>query len=100
MNLNVEISFEDCISQCLDSARATIVTYEEMEQKNISLEETIKIVRKSATEVEAIDSVEKLGLSSASAKTLLEMPITELTSSKKGYYENAVLHLEAILDNE
>ena len=100
MNLNVEISFEDCISQCLENARATIATYEEMEQKNISLEETITIVRNSATELEAIESFEKLGLSSTSAKTLLEMPITELTSSKKGYYENAVLYLEAILDNE
>ena len=100
MNLNVEISFEDCISQCLENARATIATYEEMEQKNISLEETVTIVRKSASVMDAIESFEKIGLSSTSAKTLLEMPITELTNNKKGYYENAVLHLEAILNNE
>ena len=100
MNLNVEISFEDCISQCLENARATIATYEEMEQKNISLEETITIVRNSATELEAIESFEKLGLSSTSAKTLLEMPITELISSKKGYYQKAALHLKSIIDTE
>ena len=39
MNLNVEVSFEDCISQCLENARATIATYEEIEQKNHDCQE-------------------------------------------------------------
>lgn len=100
MNLNVEISFEDCISQCLENARATIATYEEMEQKNISLEETITIVMNSESVMDAIESFEKIGLSSISAKTLLEMPITELISRKKGYYQKAALHLKSIIDTE
>ena len=98
MNLNVELSFEDCLNQCLEMARAYIRTYKELEHRKISMDVIISTVTKSSNDYEALNSLEKLGLSYIAANTLLNMQLSHLGVNREEYYKNAVNKLEAIID--
>ena len=99
MDMRIYVEFEYLLDSCLDEAQRRVDAYNEIEEKHVSFEEIIKCVVTERTVPEAIDAIsKKLKLSQQVACTLIEMPIRELSTKSKAYYENAVKHLEAIFE--
>lgn len=99
MDLRINVEFEYLLESCLDEAKRRVDAYNEIEEKHVSFDEIFKCVRTERNVPEAIDSIsKKLKLSHQAACTLVEMPIRELFTKSKAYYENAVKHLEAIFE--
>ena len=97
MDLRINVEFENLLDSCLDEAQRRVEAYNEIEEKHVSFDEIFKCVVTERDVPEAIDSIsKKLNLSHQAACTLIEMPIRELSTRSKAYYENAVKHLEAI----
>lgn len=99
MDLRINIEFEYLLESCLDEAKRRVIAFNEIEDKHVPIEEIIKCVVTERTVPEAIDAIsKKLKLSQQVACTLIEIPIRELSTKSKAYYENAVKHLEAIFE--
>lgn len=99
MDLRTNVEFEYLLDSCLDEAQRRVEAYNEIEEKHVSFDEIFRCVRTERTVPEAIDSISnKLNLSHQAACTLIEMPIRELSTRSKAYYENALKHLEAIFE--
>lgn len=99
MDLRINVDFEYLLDSCLDEVQRRVDAYNEIEEKHVSFDEIIKCVRTELDVPEAIDSIsKKLKLSHQTACTLIEIPIRELSTKSKAYYENAVKHLEAIFE--
>ena len=99
MDLRINVEFEYLLESCLDEAKRRVEAFNEIEDKHVPIEEIIKCVVTERTVPEAIDAIsKKLKLSQQAACTLIEMPIRELSTKSKAYYENAVKHLEAIFE--
>ena len=99
MDLRINVGFEYLLESCLDEAQRRVDAYNEFEDKHVSFDEIIQCVRTEQDVPEAINAIsKKLKLSHQAACTLIEMPIRELSTKSKAYYENAVKHLEAIFE--
>lgn len=99
MDLRTNVEFEYLLDSCLDEAQRRVDAYNEIEEKHVSFVEIIQCVRTERDVPEAIDAIsKKLKLSYQAACTLIEMPIRELSTRSKAYYENALKHLEAIFE--
>lgn len=99
MDLRTNVEFEYLLDSCLNEAQRRVEAFNEIEKKHVSFDEIVKCVVTERDEPEAIDSIsKKLKLSHQAACRLIEMPIRELSTKSKAYYENAVKHLKAIFE--
>ena len=92
MKLVVEVPLGDCLRTILETAQKRINAFDELKAKNVSVDSILQEIHK-GDEL----SVRILGLTSRTVVTLMDMPLADLVTESRDYYEIVVEHLKEIV---
>lgn len=93
MKLVVEVPLGDCLRTILETAQKRINAFDELKAKNVSTDSFILEIHKG----NELSVKRKFGLTGRTVTTLMDLPLADLVSECRDYYEKVVEHLKEIV---
>lgn len=93
MKLVVEVPLGDCLRTILETAQKRINAFDELKAKNVSVDSILQEIHKG----DELSVMRILGLTGRTVVTLMDMPLADLVTESRDYYEKVVEHLKEIV---